>query len=178
MQQYQIFYDYLPGSTYEVDGKTYRNTTMVDYSKPLTMAFIGPSIVPLTNLNAGYTMYQVDSATFQVTGIQTYFANISNSLSWTTPQWEFEYDARNAYSPALNPEWPSNAPLNATFWHQVTESMLANTSLVEMYSLFETKSSVMTQPCNDEDCARRKVCYIRSGSGWLGSKCPKTAGLL
>ena len=172
-QQFQIFYDYLPNSTYTVNGNTFRNTTMVDYTKPLAMAFIGPSIVPLTNLNAGYTLYQVDSSTFEITGMQTYFANMSNSLSWTTPVWEIEYDARKAYGPALSTEWPDSAPLNATFWHTVTENMLRNTSLVEMYSAFETKSSVMTPKCDTLDCAKRKVCYIRSGSGWLSSRCPK-----
>lgn len=68
-QQFQIFYDFLPDSTYVVDGVTYRNTTMVDYDRPLVTAYIGSSITPLTNLNSGYTLYQVDSATSEVTGM-------------------------------------------------------------------------------------------------------------
>ena len=171
--QLEIFYDYLPNSTYTVNGKTYRNTTMVDYSKPLMMAFIGPSITPLTGLNAGYQLYQVDSSTFEVTGIQTYFANVSESLTWTTPEWKFEYDARQAYGAAATngSSWPSAAPLNATFWHGVTESMLQNQTLVELYNLYETKSSVVTENCTTKACAQQKVCYIRSGSGTLGRNC-------
>lgn len=169
----QIFYDFLPNSTYVVDSRIYRNTSMVDYSKPLAVAYIGPSVVPLTNLNAGYTLYQVDSGTFDITGSQVYFANISNSLSWTSPEWEFEYDARNAYAPAVSGGWPSTAPLNATFWHKVTESMLGNTSLAQMYATYETKSSVVTPACNTTACAARKVCNIRSGSAFLGRLCPK-----
>ncbi|KAJ9660700.1 hypothetical protein H2198_002443 [Neophaeococcomyces mojaviensis] len=177
-QQFQIFYDFLPNSTYVRNGRTYRNTTMVDYSKPIQMAFIGPSIVPLTNLNAGYALYQVDSTTFQITGLQTYFANISQSLSWTTPVWQFEYDARTVYGSAATNQsgsaWPANAPLNATFWHGVTETMLKNSTLVQQYSLFETKSSVLTKNCTSAACARQKVCYIRSGSAALGRACPSS----
>ena len=146
---------------------------MVDYTKPIAVAYIGPSVVPLTNLNAGYTMYQVDASTFEITGSQVYFANISNSLIWTTPEWEFEYDARAAYTPVISGGWPLTAPLNATFWHKVTEAMLENTSVAQMYSTYETKSSVVTPACDTADCARRKVCYIRSGSATLGRACPR-----
>lgn len=171
--QLQIFYDYLPNSTYEVNGITYRNTTMVDYSKPLQMGFIGPSITPLTGNNAGYQLYQVDASTFSVTGIQTYFANVSEANTWTTPEWQFEYDARSTYGGASTngSSWPDDAPLNATFWHGVTESMLSNQTLVELYNLYETKSSVVTKNCSSAACARQKVCYIRSGSAALGLAC-------
>ena len=176
-QQYQIFYDYLPNSTYTDPhtNRTLRNTTMVDYSKPLQVAWIGPSIVPLTNLNRGYTVYQVDSATFSITNSQTYFANISESLTWSTPVWQQEYDFRQAYLPALSGGWPVGAPLNATFWHDITEAMLSNQTLVEMYSLFETKSSVVTPDCSTPACAKAKVCYLRSGSAALGRACPKSS---
>ena len=176
--QLEIFYDYLPNSTYMKNGKTLRNTTMVDYTKPLMMAFIGPSITPLTGLNAGYQLYQIDSKTFEVTGIQTYFANVSESLTWTTPEWKFEYDARDTYEAAASngSVWPSTAPLNATFWHGVTESMLQNQTLVELYNLYETKSSVVTESCSTKACAKQKVCYIRSGSGALGLACGSDAG--
>lgn len=174
-QQYEIFYDFLPNSTYTVGNVTYRNTSMVDYTKPLMTAYIGPSIVPLTNLNSGYTLYQVDSATFSITGMQTYFANISNSLTWTTPVWEFEYDTRKAYTPYLDTVggWPSTAPLNATFWDKVTQVMLNNTQLSNMYTRYSTKSSVVTPDCSTLACAKRTACYLRSGSAELGRSCPK-----
>ena len=168
--QLQIFYDYLPAS---LNGNI-RDTTMVDYSKPLAMGFIGPSITPLSNNNAGYQIYQVDSKTFEITGIQTYFANVSESLSWSTPIWKFEYDARETYN--VNGTWPKTAPLNATFWNDVTESMLSDQALVERYNLLETKSSVATKPCTSAACARQKVCYIRSGSEALGFSCPYDDG--
>jgi sphingomyelin phosphodiesterase len=170
--QLQIFYDYLPNSTTTKNGVTYRNTTMVDYRKPLQVGYIGPSITPLTGNNAGYQLYQVDAHTFSVTGIQTYFANVSEANAWTAPVWQFEYDARSTYAAAYTPgSWPTSAPLNATFWHGVTTAMLANQTLVELYNLYETKSSVATRSCSTTACAQQKVCYIRSGSAALGVAC-------
>ncbi|KAI9815936.1 MAG: hypothetical protein M1827_001928 [Pycnora praestabilis] len=171
--QLQIFYDYSPSSL-PGNGSTLRNTTNVDYNSPLNVAFIGPSITPLTGNNAGYQYLQVDSATFEVVNQQTYFANVSESLTWTTPVWQLEYDTRSTYDP--NGTWPATAPLNATFWNQVTENMLANNTIVEVYNLLETKSSVVTKNCSSPACAAQKVCYIRSGSAALGEACPHNAG--
>lgn len=71
-------------------------------------------------------------------GTQTYFANVSESLTWQTPQWEYEYDARTTYNVGgIN--WPASSPLNATFYDKVTSVMLNNQSLVETYNLLETK---------------------------------------
>jgi sphingomyelin phosphodiesterase len=169
--QLQIFYDYLPNSTLSSsDDTVLRNTSLVDYTKPLSVSFVGPSIVPITGNNAGWTLLKVDSATFSVVNSEIYFANISNSASWETPVWEFEYDARSIYD--ANNTWPATAALNATFWHGVTENMLENHTLVEIYSTFETKSSVLTPNCSTTACAVQKVCYIRSGSSTLGLACP------
>jgi sphingomyelin phosphodiesterase len=169
--QLQIFYDYAPGSLNHSTGL--RNTTDVDYTKPLTVGLIGPSITPLTGYNAGWALYQVDSTSFQVTGTQTYFANVSESLTWTYPVWKFEYDTRATYAGA---SWPKSAPLNASFWHGVTQRMLSDISLVEKYNLYETKSSVTTKKCNTQACAAQKVCYIRAGSAAIGAACPQDDG--
>ncbi|RMZ89076.1 hypothetical protein DV736_g3708, partial [Chaetothyriales sp. CBS 134916] len=59
--QLQIFYDYLPNSTHRYNGRTYRKKTLIDYSKPLVIAYTSVPITPPTGLNAGYSIYQVDS---------------------------------------------------------------------------------------------------------------------
>ena len=170
--QIQIFYDYAASSL--KPGTQIRNTTDVDYAKPLTVGYIGPSITPLTGNNAGYQVYQVDAKTFSITGVQTYFANVSESLTWTTPEWQFEYDVRETYGPAAG--LPDSQPLDAVFWDKVATAMLGNQSLVETYNFFETKSSVVTKNCSSGACARQKVCYIRSGSAALGSLCAQDSG--
>lgn len=173
--QLMIYYDYLPNSTISSNTSSIiRNTALVDYNNPLQVAYIGPSITPLTGNNAGWVHLQVDASTFSVVNSQTYFANMSNANSWITPIWEFEYDTRQVYDP--NADWPANAPLDGAFWHGVTENMLANNTLVEVYNFLETKSSAMTESCSTEACAKQKVCYLRSGSATLGYACPYNDG--
>lgn len=130
-----IYYDYAASSLNSTSGL--RNTTDVDFSSPLMVGYIGPSITPFSGNNAGWRVYQVDAKTFSVVDYQTYYANISESNTWTVPEWRFEYDARATYDPAS--EWGPNNPLNATFWHGVTDNMLLNNSLVETYNFLETK---------------------------------------
>ena len=170
--QIQIFYDF--AATSLVPGSRIRNTTDIDYSKPLTVGYIGPSITPLTNLNAGYQLYQVDAETFSIVGVQTYFANMSDSLDWKSPVWEFEYDMRTEYEANVN--WPKSAPLNATFFDELTKEMLKSTTLVERYNLLETKSSSATQNCSSEACAKQKVCLIRAGNSAIGGLRSDTDG--
>ena len=61
-------------------NSTIKNTTNINYNAPLNVDWVGPSIVPRTNYNVVYSVYQVDSKTLSVVNSQTYFANISNSL--------------------------------------------------------------------------------------------------
>ncbi|KUJ19694.1 uncharacterized protein LY89DRAFT_580202 [Mollisia scopiformis] len=173
--QLMIYYDYLFNSTISNNSSSIiRNTTLVDYSQPLNVAYIGPSITPLTGNNAGWVLLQIDAVTFSVVNSQTYFANMSESNSWSTPVWQFEYDTRSIYDP--NNTWLSASPLNGEFWHGVTENMLENNTIVEVYNLLETKSSVVTENCSTVACAEQKVCYIRSGSAALGYACPQDSG--
>ncbi|KAF4540609.1 Ser thr protein phosphatase family protein [Lasiodiplodia theobromae] len=166
--QLMVYYDYNLSSG-GGSGGSLRNTTDVDYARPLAWAHMAPSVTPLTGLNAGWTLYQVDARTFEVTNWQTFIANVSEANAWTEPVWQFEYDARAEYDG--EGRWPRGAPLNATFWHGVTERMVEDGSLVEKYNLFETKSSVVTKNCSSKACAEQKVCYIRSGSTMLGDLC-------
>ncbi|KAF9634891.1 hypothetical protein BFW01_g5786 [Lasiodiplodia theobromae] len=170
--QLMVYYDYNLSSA--SGGGLLRNTTDVDYARPLAWAHMAPSVTPLTGLNAGWTLYQVDARTFEVTNWQTFIANVSEANAWTEPVWQFEYDARAEYDG--EGRWPRAAPLNATFWHGVTERMVEDGSLVEKYNLFETKSSVVTKNCSSKACAEQKVCYIRSGSTMLGDLCPHGNG--
>ena len=50
------------------------------------------------------------------------------------PTFEYEYNTRETYGGSIN-GWGENDPLNATWWHRVTEAMEANSSLVTVYIL-------------------------------------------
>jgi len=166
--QEMIYYDFAASS--RKNGSTLRNTTDINLNSPLMMGYIGPSITPLTNYNAGWQLYHVDAETFEVVNVQTFFANISNSAKFDPePEWELEYDTREVYDPQGH--WPEDAPLNATFWHSVTEGMLRNVSLAGVYTKLQTKSSAVGTVCDNQECAQSTVCSMRSGSYGLATAC-------
>lgn len=178
--QFNVYYDFKPSSL--INGTTLRNTTDVDYDRPLNVAYMAPSISPLTGYNAGWRIYEVDAETFDVLDHTSYISDMSQSTKWTTsPVWDFEYSALDAYDAKRS--WPSiktctnnkdctPAPLNATFWNKVASAMLTEPAVAATFGKFETKSSIFTRPCNTTTCAQTKYCAIRSASGGLLNQCP------
>lgn len=141
----------------------------------LTPGWIGPSVTPLTNLNSGFRMYEVDTGSFDIYEAYTWYADVSSFPNLTNhgPVYQFEYSTRDTYGPAAG--WPSTAPLNATFWHAVTQAMERDHSLVSTFNTLEGKSSVKSPNCTNAACAAAKICYMRSGSVALGQKCPQVS---
>jgi hypothetical protein len=180
---YQIVARYSPhviagiffGHTHEDQFMIYysNNGTAQTAANALTTGWIGPSVTPLTNLNSGFRLYEVDTGDWNVYEAFTFYANVSSfpSLSNSGPTFRLEYSTRDIYGPAVN--WSSSAPLNATFWHQVTAAMSANHSLVSLHNSYEGKLSSKSPNCTSDACAKAKICYMRSGSVALGSACPQ-----
>jgi Calcineurin-like phosphoesterase len=180
---YQIVDRYSPhvianiffGHTHEDEFMIYyaNNGTSQTDENALAVGWIGPSVTPLTNVNSGFRMYEVDTGDFSVYEAYTYYADVSSfstlNTSVTGPVFELEYSTREAYQIG----WPADAPLNATYWHRVTEAMLANHSMVSLFNTYEGKSSVKSPNCTNTACAQAKVCYMRSGSVALGTQCPQ-----
>ncbi|KAJ7597385.1 Metallo-dependent phosphatase-like protein [Mycena floridula] len=142
------------------------NATVIDAENAAALAWIGPSVTPLTNLNSGFRLYEVDSGTFEVLDAHTWHSDVSTypSLDSQTefgPTYSYEYNTRETYGKTI--PWDRNDPLNATWWHLVTEAMEADSSLVTTFNTFQGKSSIHTPPCTG-DCIAAKICYIRSGS--------------
>lgn len=121
-------------------------------------------------------MYEVDTGTFDIYEAYTWYADVNNFSNLTNhgPTYEFEYSTRAAYGPAAG--WPEDAPLNATFWHAVTEAMEKDINLVSTFNTYEGKMSVKSPNCTTAACAAAKICYMRSGSAPLGQECPQGYG--
>ncbi|KAH9964118.1 Metallo-dependent phosphatase [Russula dissimulans] len=154
--QFQIFYS--------------NNGTIQSDKTAVTTGWIGPSVTTYTGLNPGLRMYQVDSVTFEVVNAYTWTSDVSSypGLDGQTavgPTFGFEYSTREAYG--KNIDWPEDGPLNATWWHRVTENMETDPDLVETFTKFQGKGSVLTAPCTDPTCIKAKICYMRSGSATL-----------
>ncbi|TFY56866.1 hypothetical protein EVJ58_g7375 [Rhodofomes roseus] len=156
------------------------NATNISAENAQTVAWITPSVTPLTNLNSGFRVYEVDSVTFDILDAYTWQTDVNafGGLDGQTeygPTFELEYSTREAYGGSIA-GWGPDDPLNATWWHLVTEAMETNSSLVQLYNLYQSKSSVMTPECTGE-CLSAKICYLRSGSASLAfANCPAGYG--
>ncbi|GFF32961.1 sphingomyelin phosphodiesterase 2 [Aspergillus udagawae] len=183
---YQIVDRYSPhvianiffGHTHEDQFMIYyaNNGTLQSADTALTTGWIMPSITPLTNLNSGFRMYEVDTGDFNIYEAYTFFSNVSDypSLVEAGPTFQFEYSTRDTYGPAAG--WEKNDPLNATFWHRVTEAMEKDIDLVSLHNTYQGKMSVKSPNCTNVECQEAKICYMRSGSVALGSQCPPGYG--
>ncbi|KIK07363.1 hypothetical protein K443DRAFT_627618 [Laccaria amethystina LaAM-08-1] len=143
------------------------NATTISADAALAVSWMGPSITPLTNLNSGFRVYEVDSATFEVMDAHTWSSDVNSFPSLDSqiqfgPTFAYEYNTREAYGGNIT-GWTNDEPLNATWWHRVTEAMESDSTLVSKFNTFQGKSSVRTPPCVG-DCATARICYMRSGS--------------
>jgi hypothetical protein len=174
---YQIVDRYSPhvianiffGHTHEDEFSIFysNNATVISAETALTTSWIGPSITPLTNLNSGFRVYEVDSATFEILDAHTWKTDVNSFPSLDSqiengPTFVYEYNTRETYGRNIT-GWGPNDPLNATWWHLVTEAMQANPSLVATFTTLQGKGSVLTPPCVG-NCTAARICYMRSGS--------------
>ncbi|KAJ5761179.1 hypothetical protein N7520_008335 [Penicillium odoratum] len=139
----------------------------------LSTGWVGPSVTPMTNLNSGYRLYEVDTGDFNIYEAYTFFSNVSaySALRETGPTFQPEYSTRDTYGAAAG--WDKRDPLNATFWHRVTEAMETDLDLVTLQNALQGKLSVKSPVCDTAECQKAKICYMRSGSAGLGYECPQ-----
>ncbi|KAJ5115155.1 hypothetical protein NUU61_000914 [Penicillium alfredii] len=183
---YQIVERYSPhvianvffGHTHEDQFMVYyaNNGTTQNAKNALATGWVGPSVTPLTNMNSGFRMYEVDTGDFNIYEAYTFFSNVSDypALQHTGPTFKLEYSTRDTYGPGA--KWDKNAPLNATFWHHVTDAMEKDLGLVTRQNALQGKLSLKSPQCTTAACQKAKVCYMRSGSVALGSQCPQGYG--
>lgn len=150
------------------------NGTNMTADNAVATAWIAPSITPLTSLNSGFREYLVDTGSWDVIDAFTYITNVSanvalDSQDMVGPTFQLEYSTRDAYGGNLS--WPSNAPLNATFWHKFTEQLEHDPDLLSKFHTYQSKSSVKNWNCTNPTCQEAQVCYMRSGSTPLGQQC-------
>ncbi|KAJ5540299.1 hypothetical protein N7513_008631 [Penicillium frequentans] len=152
------------------------NGSIQNADTALSTGWVAPSVTPLTNLNSGFRLYEVDTGDFNIYEAYTFFSNVSeySSLSETGPIFRPEYSTRDTYGPAAG--WDKRAPLNATFWHRVTEAMETDMDLVTTQNALQGKLSVQSPICDTTACQNAKICYMRSGSAGLGYNCPQGYG--
>lgn len=121
-------------------GHTHMDQFSILYSSngtvPVNMAWISQSVTPLSNYNPSWRYYEVEDKTFNIINSYNYYTQLNETFTngGDEPEWDFEYSARDAYDP--KGDWPSNAPLNATFWDKYVASNIRNESNIEFNQLY------------------------------------------
>lgn len=142
------------------------NGTQQSADTASNVAYIGPSVTPYQNLNAGFRYYEVDAETFNVIDSMNYYANISDTKKWTAAgdvTWEFSYSARETYDPDGKLLNSPNEPLTPAFWHEVTEKIKNDPEMYKTYTDLRTKK-YRPYEASDATDKKRTLCGLNSMS--------------
>lgn len=147
----------------------------------LNVAWIGPSITPLTDFNPGWRYYDVDAETFGVVDSHNFYARLNDSFDEGRDEldWRHLYSARAAYDP--DQTWPEAAPLNATFWHRVAAHMGAKDGgggeLTQQFLDYGFRNSPYRPSClGNEACRIENYCYVSSFNPDQARRCMSEGG--
>ncbi|KAG0950228.1 hypothetical protein G6F57_000117 [Rhizopus arrhizus] len=142
----------------------YRSKQEKTAENAISVAYIGPSVTPLIDLNPGFRTYKVDTKTFEIVDSITYIADLDKFVDKDSePNWHVEYSAREAYNSSRAQITSPTSPLSASWWHNVTVDMENNEATFNKYHLFTSKSSPIIKEC-DENCRKNTICGIRAGN--------------
>ncbi|EKM49763.1 uncharacterized protein PHACADRAFT_106798 [Phanerochaete carnosa HHB-10118-sp] len=151
------FFGHSHKDQFEIAYSDYSNQTA---STATSIAFIAPALTP-TSGNPAFKIYDVDPDTFEIMDARVYITNISApNFQSSPPQWEFYYSARATYGPLVTPPLPADAPLDAAFWHNLTEVFAVNGTAFQMFNTFISRGGDV-QAC-DDSCKAATICDMRA----------------
>jgi sphingomyelin phosphodiesterase len=128
-----------------------------DLGRPVSIAYIGPSVTPYYDLNPGYRIYYVDGdrehSTRAVLDHETWVMNLKEANLYDYPIWEKLYSTQAAYNlPSLRPE----------DWDVFVNNLAEDQTSFDLYYKHYWKNSP-TRPVCDAECKKRMICDLRSG---------------
>ncbi|GMM58103.1 hypothetical protein DAKH74_047190 [Maudiozyma humilis] len=123
-------------------------------------AWIAPSITPWGGINPAWRYYEVDSTTFSVMNMHTFYMKLNDTYTnnGAEPQWQHEYAARDVY----NVSWPATSPLNGTFWHLVAEQVGQSVDVRQTYENYSNRFSPYTPVCKSTKGCDEDYCFLTS----------------
>ncbi|BGP20186.1 hypothetical protein JCM10213v2_008321 [Rhodosporidiobolus nylandii] len=116
------------------------------------------------NANGGnpvFRVYEVHNETYDVLDFTAYYTNLSASSFQTSPERVPYYSARKDYGSYLDPPHPDDAPLNATFWHRVTEVLEADDDAFQLFNARLTRGGSVKK-CKSRSCKAKRICMLRA----------------
>ncbi|XP_064489500.1 sphingomyelin phosphodiesterase-like [Ornithodoros turicata] len=137
-----------------------------DTSRPISVAYLGPSVTTYIHQNPGYRVYLLDgkhtNATWTVTDHETYVMNVTDANATDEPKWALEYRAKTAYRlPSLSP----------TDWSNLISRLSKNDWMFKKFYRYQNK----LHPAGvcDKHCKSMKICNMRAYADQVLTDCIK-----
>ncbi|CAF0932808.1 unnamed protein product [Rotaria sordida] len=130
------------------------NYDEIDQQRPISMAYITPSLTTFSNLNPGYRVYKIDGnypgSSYWVLDHRTVIMNLTATNLYNQTIFIDEYDVRNAYN--MENLFPND-------WHNLIEKLKNDIdgSLMGLIYQYYTKSYANGNQC-DHNCRRGLLC--------------------
>ncbi|CAM5073512.1 unnamed protein product [Natator depressus] len=127
-------------------------------SRPVSVAFVAPSVTTYINLNPGYRVYQLDGdypgSSHMVLDHETFILNLTEANApGAEPRWQPLYRARQAYG------LPSLFPAD---WDRLLRRFQADEQLFQRFWFLFHKGHPPREPCR-EACKAALLCALRTG---------------
>uniref|UniRef100_A0A0C9R6Z6 Sphingomyelin phosphodiesterase n=1 Tax=Fopius arisanus TaxID=64838 RepID=A0A0C9R6Z6_9HYME len=130
---------------------------MKNITRPVSVAYVGPSVTPYDRLNPGYRIYYIDddeaSPSRQVIDHETWIMDLEKANARGFPTWRKLYNAKRAYG---------MQSLQPRDWDALLDKMIDNPNIFYLYYRFYYKDSPVRPQC-DINCRQQLLCDIRSG---------------
>ncbi|KAJ7255864.1 sphingomyelin phosphodiesterase [Mycena haematopus] len=161
-QVLQRYYNIIAGQFF---GHTHYDQFEIAYSDyenrqadtAVSVAWIAPALTPRSG-NPALKVYDVDPDTYEIMDSKVYYSDMKNPEYQTKPEWKLYYSAREEYGPLV--DLAPTAPLDARFWHGVTEAFEKNETAFQRYNEFMTRGAHV-EPC-DAACKKVTICEMRA----------------
>ncbi|KAJ7064950.1 Metallo-dependent phosphatase-like protein [Mycena amicta] len=150
------FFGHTHSDEFELAYSDYENRSV---ETAMNVAWIAPALTPRSGQPA-FKVYDVDSDTYEIMDAKVYVADMTNPKYQIEPEWSLYYSAREEYGQLVRPPLEPTAPLDAKFWHAVTEVFEKNDTAFERYNEFLTRGAHV-QPC-PADCKKQMICQMRA----------------
>ncbi|XP_068122580.1 sphingomyelin phosphodiesterase [Hyperolius riggenbachi] len=126
-------------------------------SRPLSVAYIAPSVTTFIDLNPGYRVYHIDgdytNSSYVVLDHETYILNLTeaNKREKEEPRWTFLYSALKTYG--MKSAYPSD-------WDDLLQRFLKDETLFQTFWFLYHKGHV-EEVC-EQTCKSTLICMLRT----------------
>ncbi|KAK4887019.1 hypothetical protein RN001_003290 [Aquatica leii] len=130
-----------------------------NYSQPINVAYVAPSVTPFSGQNPAFRIYYVDgnhkNCTWEIVDHETWTMDLDNANSQLEkpPEWYMLYSARNAY------DMPNLAPME---WNKLIYKMLRDDKLFNQYYKFYHRNSPFYRHYKNAQ-KLQMLCDLKSG---------------